>query len=414
MKKRMEKDFYVSLPSNGDMINNPSNTQSYFKTNIIPTIFLNGEWKVGLTEISFSNNYLHKIGRGQITINKHFKEVKIKTRKTSKQQTNTTETTPTISTDTSSSSTITNTTETTPTISTNDGLSSSITNTTETSQTASRIDDVTSMNIDETTDENYREFILLNDSHLPYKYSFDFYASPKSNLRDEFKKSFHTFYMLLFNIFIQIQAQYNKIDLYNLAATNLLFNTNNDILDEDKDNKKIKEYFDDDLKSEFFKSFFEYIFVENKLNLKFDEKGSSLKNEIKIELFGPMVNLLTDDKEYMCITNILKEYNSDELKKELKLSDILYSEIINIYSDIVDEQYFGNNKFNIIRSVIPTSDSPIYHEIFTNVDYVNCKNINYINNISIRITSLNGENLKFNDLYSKSFIKLHFIKNNGN
>ena len=150
------------------------------------------------------------------------------------------------------------------------------------------------------------------------------------------------------------------------------------------------------------------------MNLKFDEKGSSLKNEIKIELFGPMVNLLTDDKEYMCITNILKEYNSDELKKELKLSDILYSEIINIYSDIVDEQYFGNNKFNIIRSVIPTSDSPIYHEIFTNVDYVNCKNINYINNISIRITSLNGENLKFNDLYSKSFIKLHFIKNNGN
>ena len=62
-----------------------------------------------------------------------------------------------------------------------------------------------------------------------------------------------------------------------------------------------------------------------------------------------MVNLLADDKEYMCITNILKEYNSDELKKELKLSDILYSEIINIYSDIVDEQYFGNNKFNIIN-----------------------------------------------------------------
>ena len=66
------KEFYVSLPSTGDSQNNPQNVQSEYSTYMNPPIVLDGQFKCGLSEISFSNDFLYNIGRVEIIINDHY------------------------------------------------------------------------------------------------------------------------------------------------------------------------------------------------------------------------------------------------------------------------------------------------------------------------------------------------------
>ena len=56
---------------------------------------------------------------------------------------------------------------------------------------------------------------------------------------------------------------------------------------------------------------------------------------------------------------ILSVKSDISLKEEKSLGDLINNEFVNIYSDIIDEQYFGNNKFRILRTVIPKTDKNI-------------------------------------------------------
>ncbi|GFT78283.1 uncharacterized protein TNCV_4451421 [Trichonephila clavipes] len=69
--------FYVTLPSDSSMHFFPENKISHFKTQLPSSVYLNGEWEVGLSEIIFphswlnvneTNNYFrYKFGDGNIS-----------------------------------------------------------------------------------------------------------------------------------------------------------------------------------------------------------------------------------------------------------------------------------------------------------------------------------------------------------
>lgn len=87
-----------------------------------------------------------------------------------------------------------------------------------------------------------------------------------------------------------------------------------------------------------------------------------------------------------------------------KLNIINY---IIVYTDIIDYQYFGNKKTQILRS-IPIS----YHddEIQTNFDnqhYVKVKDT-HINSINIQLRDIWGNSIRFNDFFSYVIVNLHF------
>ena len=55
--------FYLTLPSNSSMDYYPENTVAQYRTKLISTIELDGEWEVGLTEISIPSN-VHNVIEG--------------------------------------------------------------------------------------------------------------------------------------------------------------------------------------------------------------------------------------------------------------------------------------------------------------------------------------------------------------
>jgi len=56
--------FYLTLPSNSSMKYYPDNTLAQFKTRLLSTIDLTGDWECGLSEIIYSNSWM-SIARDQ-------------------------------------------------------------------------------------------------------------------------------------------------------------------------------------------------------------------------------------------------------------------------------------------------------------------------------------------------------------
>ena len=75
-----------------------------------------------------------------------------------------------------------------------------------------------------------------------------------------------------------------------------------------------------------------------------------------------------------------------------------------IYSDIIEEQYYGGNKLQVLHTftfsnqVSAIVDSPHYVTV----------NKSNINSINIRICDRTGEPVKFRDRNSNIIVKLHF------
>ena len=78
-----------------------------------------------------------------------------------------------------------------------------------------------------------------------------------------------------------------------------------------------------------------------------------------------------------------------------------------VYTDIIDHQYFGNKKTQILRSV-PISYN--FNDIQTNFDthhYVKVKD-SYVNSINIKLRDIWGNPIHFSDFFSYVIINLHF------
>ena len=56
-----DNDFYISLESNGDLVNHPANSQNKFKITLQTPIDLRGEWETGLAQIIFPYSWHEKI-----------------------------------------------------------------------------------------------------------------------------------------------------------------------------------------------------------------------------------------------------------------------------------------------------------------------------------------------------------------
>ena len=62
--RKMESEFYVTLPSNSSMQYFPDNKTSNFVTKLSRTLQLDGEWEVGLAEIDYLHTW-YNIGKGK-------------------------------------------------------------------------------------------------------------------------------------------------------------------------------------------------------------------------------------------------------------------------------------------------------------------------------------------------------------
>lgn len=81
-----------------------------------------------------------------------------------------------------------------------------------------------------------------------------------------------------------------------------------------------------------------------------------------------------------------------------------------IYTDIIEDQYFGDTKTPILK-IIPiksVNDSEVV-TFLDNLHYVPLKN-NYISSIKMDIRDINGINIKFENNFSFVVIKLHIRK----
>ena len=72
--RKMESEFYVTLPSNSSMQYFPDNKTSNFVTKLSRTLQLDGEWEVGLAEIDYPHTW-YNIGKGKNSLEIYVPEI---------------------------------------------------------------------------------------------------------------------------------------------------------------------------------------------------------------------------------------------------------------------------------------------------------------------------------------------------
>ena len=81
-----------------------------------------------------------------------------------------------------------------------------------------------------------------------------------------------------------------------------------------------------------------------------------------------------------------------------------------LYTDIIEDQYFGDTKTPILKIIpIKTQSDNEVVTFFDNLHYVPLKN-NYINSIRMDIKDIYGDNIKFENKFSFVVIKIHIRK----
>ena len=107
--------------------------------------------------------------------------------------------------------------------------------------------------------------------------------------------------------------------------------------------------------------------------------------------------------------------NSDKVNLSLDKSD--YFEITTnlqlvkyllVYTDFIEDQYFGDSRSSILRTVNIKANSNLENvTFFDNPHYLNVKKTR-IHTINIEICDIYGNPIKFQDLFSNVHITLHF------
>ena len=110
------------------------------------------------------------------------------------------------------------------------------------------------------------------------------------------------------------------------------------------------------------------------------------------------------------IQNLFPKDNSGHLQTTISrfLPDRL--NIVNyiiVYTDIIEYQYFGNKKTQILRSIPITYVNGDIQTIFDTHHYVRVKN-SFINSINIKLRDIWGNPIYFSDFFSFVIVNLHF------
>ena len=103
--------------------------------------------------------------------------------------------------------------------------------------------------------------------------------------------------------------------------------------------------------------------------------------------------------------------NKIEIVLPPKINIINY---ILIYTDIIEQQFYGNKKTQILKTLpLKNTTHNIAETTFDNQHYVNVKNTR-INTINIELRDIFGQQIKFDDFFSFVIVNLHFRpKKNG-
>lgn len=78
-----------------------------------------------------------------------------------------------------------------------------------------------------------------------------------------------------------------------------------------------------------------------------------------------------------------------------------------VYTDIIDFQYFGDKKTQILRSIPITYHNNEIQTNFDNQHYVKVKDT-FINSINIQLRDIFGNPIEFDDFFSYVILNLHF------
>lgn len=78
-----------------------------------------------------------------------------------------------------------------------------------------------------------------------------------------------------------------------------------------------------------------------------------------------------------------------------------------VYTNIIDFQYFGDKKTQILRALPVTYHNGEFQSVFNNNHYVKVKDTN-INSINIQLRDIWGDPIRFDDFFSFVIVNLHF------
>ena len=121
----------------------------------------------------------------------------------------------------------------------------------------------------------------------------------------------------------------------------------------------------------------------------------------RLKINGLLANLITNSKNNQLILNTKESFYLP--------AKIQPTKFIVIYSDIIDTQYYGNIKSPILRTVNVRSENDENTLFFDNPHYLNI-NRTRIDTINIQICDLTGELIQFRDNFSSIHLTLHFKK----
>ena len=171
-----------------------------------------------------------------------------------------------------------------------------------------------------------------------------------------------------------------------------------------------KEFFNFDLKieeSQNFNQFFHNIIKSNKgiealVDLKESDDDFTITPHATFEmrLFGALPHILNIESD-------LVYTSSSPLKVEKSEKTIQKNDTIFIYTNIIEEQYIGDTKAQLLETVsIRGQKNETITVDIVNPNYVNLA-LSELSTINIVLKNSEGENIRFTSL-SKVIVKLHF------
>ncbi len=147
-------------------------------------------------------------------------------------------------------------------------------------------------------------------------------------------------------------------------------------------------------------------FWKEKDNLPFFNNGIDIIAFIPNK--SPLVDCTGFLKAIFFKNNTIEHISTNSIfKVEQKINIINY---ILLYTDIIEDQYYGQQMSQILR-VIPlnTNSNKTIETFFENPHYARVRET-LINSINIEIRDLFGDPIQFSDFFSYVIVKLHFRK----
>lgn len=142
-------------------------------------------------------------------------------------------------------------------------------------------------------------------------------------------------------------------------------------------------------------------FIDNSSNMSVENYFQYIYNRIE----------LSDHKIYITeksglFNNIFDPRFTNNYSRLLPTTLNLINFIV-IYTDIIDHQYFGDIKTQILRTIPIRYNNNNIQTLFDNHQYVKVKN-SVINSINIQLRDIWGNPIHFSDFFSYVVVNLHF------